>query len=157
MVAFTDNAEYIDGPYCCDEEPNGAVKLKMPTVQKFSLVGIPPTFISVDMDDNFRSDPPFFLLGISFIQILYFVLYVFTQNGGVIEAHSPVAGPEGLWMKAISEFPECLDLRPEAWRLVSYQLVHAGYQVTDQYELTTFANTFNKAFGYSKLSKKRSS
>lgn len=31
-------------------------------------------------------------------------------------------------MESVSEFPGCNDLRSEAWRLVSYQFVHAGYK-----------------------------
>ena len=36
--------------------------------------------------------------------------------------------PESYWMRMISGFPECEDLRPEWWRLFSYQFVHAGYE-----------------------------
>jgi membrane associated rhomboid family serine protease len=44
-------------------------------------------------------------------------------------AHSPVAGPRG-WCFAVVgdlEAGRCEDLRPEWWRLGSYQLVHVGW------------------------------
>jgi hypothetical protein len=124
---------YKDGPYYCDEEPTGdLILLKMlpqgALATDVVLVNVNPTFISVDLDDNFKSEPPFFLLGISFLQIIIFLYYVFTESSGVADATSPIAGPEELWMKAVGPFPLCSDLRSEVWRLVSYQLVHAGIQ-----------------------------
>ena len=124
---------YKDGPYSCDEEPSGDLLLlrmlpqgAVPT--DIVLINVKPTFISVDMDDNFRSEPPFLILGISCLQLFIFLYYVFTESNGVADAISPVAGPEELWMKAVAPFPLCSDLRSEVWRLVSYQLVHAGIQ-----------------------------
>jgi membrane associated rhomboid family serine protease len=28
----------------------------------------------------------------------------------------------------VSDFPQCYDMRGHVWRLLTYQLVHAGYQ-----------------------------
>ena len=42
--------------------------------------------------------------------------------------HTPVAGPDEWWFMVVGSFDDlCPDLRPEWWRLWSYQLVHAGW------------------------------
>lgn len=42
--------------------------------------------------------------------------------------HTPVAGPDEWWFAVVGSFDDlCPDLRPQWWRLWSYQLVHAGW------------------------------
>jgi hypothetical protein len=76
---------------------------------------------------------PLFLILASIVQVFCFVYYVYAvwgdKNGEGVQSDAPIAGPEVWWMKIISPFDDqCQDLRPEVWRLWSYQLVHAGYQ-----------------------------
>ena len=80
--------EYRDGPYACDEEPTGEVKLNMGTEGSFWLTGVRPRWISVDMDDNFISSPPYFLLMVSAIQVTASILSL-TRSQGYPLHHFP--------------------------------------------------------------------
>jgi rhomboid-related protein 1/2/3 len=128
-AAETYELEYVDGPYCGDEEPDGHVAFQLPDQPraKFRLHHVKGAFVSVDMSDNYASHWPVFLLLVSAAQVLAFLYFVYAVMGKDAEADSPVGGPKAWWMRVVGEFPGCGDLRPEWWRLWSHQLVHAGY------------------------------
>lgn len=113
-----------------DESPDGhkGLAMKSHPDAKFTLHGVRPAYVSVDMADNYGSHYPIFLLAASFIQTFCFFYYVYQIQSAPLTSTSPVGGPNTWWMRVVDEFPDCSDLRPEWWRLWSYQLVHAGSQ-----------------------------
>lgn len=119
--------DYVDGPYLADEDADGSKHFKLPPSQqnaasnKFILRGVKDTFVTVDLYDNYGSALPFFVLGISLMQTAAFMKYVIEENSEVTE-EGPVAGPEVYWMKIMSEFPYCEDMRWEWWRPLTYQV-----------------------------------
>mmetsp|Transcript_26006 Transcript_26006/g.47424 ORF Transcript_26006/g.47424 Transcript_26006/m.47424 type:complete len:790 (-) Transcript_26006:314-2683(-) len=120
--------DYLDGPYLGDESPDGhkAFAMKQHPDAKYSLHGVRPAYVSVDMADNYGSHFPFVLLLASFVQCFCFFYYVYHVQDEPLEATTPIGGPPLWWMRVVDEFPSCEDLRPQWWRLWSYQLVHAG-------------------------------
>ena len=130
----TYDLQYCDGPYMPHEEPDGHVAFRMssnPTATYF-LRGVPSHCITVDMSDNYGSHFPAFLLLASVVQTACFLYYAYgvwgDNDSEGVSADLPVSGPEAWWMKTIGPFESgCHDLRYQAWRLWSYQLVHAGY------------------------------
>ena len=118
-------------PYLADEDSDGTKNFKLPPTQKaaaakFVLHGVKDTFVTVDLYDNYGSALPLFVLGISLLQTVAFFKYVVDESSPV-SSDAPIAGPEQWWMKVMSDFPGCDDLRLEWWRPLTYQLVHAGY------------------------------
>jgi rhomboid-related protein 1/2/3 len=120
---------YQDGPYIGDETPDGhkALAIKKAPNALFHAKGVKGAFISVDMSDNYSSHFPLCLLALSGVQCFCFFYYVYAVlNNATLEETGPVGGPAVWWMRVIETFPDCSDLRPQGWRLWSYQLVHAG-------------------------------
>ena len=60
---------------------------------------------------------------------LYYVYGVWGDKNDIgVQSNLPVAGPEVWWMKVIGNFEDgCHDLRYQAWRLWSYQLVYVTH------------------------------
>lgn len=94
----------------------------------FVLDGVKTSFLTVDMLDNYGSSLPVFIFLTSAVQLFMFVAYLIAHPEQEVTASSPIAGPEFMWMRVVDKFPGCTDLRPEWWRLVTYQFVHSGYQ-----------------------------
>jgi membrane associated rhomboid family serine protease len=117
--------EYAHGPYLPDEYPDGtkALGYKKHPDAVFVIENVQPDLVSVDMNNNYGSHTPRFIFGITVIQVAVFVYYVFYLGADQYEA-----GPELWWMKTIDVFPKCGDLRGQYWRLLSYQLVHSGFE-----------------------------
>lgn len=132
MEHGTYDLAYMDGPYLGDESPDGHVAMLSPAMLHdypgavVKLVGVKAAFLTVDMDDNFGSQWPAALLALCAVQVFCFVYYVRAVLRDPVEENGPVGGPAAWWMRVIGEFPGCEDLRPQGWRLWSYQLVHAG-------------------------------
>jgi len=124
---------YVDGPYFADEDPIGAVLWKNPKGKKAAihLSNVAPVHITVDVSDNYSSNWPLTVLLLTLGQAGFFIIYAFL----VLPSDSfppgaqgePVVGSTSLWMRVVGDFPRCKDARPQAWRLLSYQLVHSGY------------------------------
>ena len=70
---------------------------------------------------------PLFLLLASAAQVAYGLWHATSHGDGTVEAAAPVMGASVLWYRVVGDWPSCEDLRPQAWRLLSYQLVHNGY------------------------------
>ena len=113
------------GSYLPDEYPDGtkALGYKKHPDAVFVIENVQPDLVSVDMNNNYGSHTPRFIFGITVIQVAVFVHYVFYLGADQYEA-----GPELWWMKTIDVFPKCGDLRGQYWRLLSYQLVHSGFE-----------------------------
>lgn len=59
---------------------------------------------------------------------LYGIYFISGEDNVKYGPFSPISPPlEGLYFSAISEWPYCRDTRSEWWRLLSHQVVHAGY------------------------------
>jgi rhomboid-related protein 1/2/3 len=119
---------YSSGPYLADENPNGIHLFKGPedaTSAEFHFKGVRPSVITVDLYDNFGSHEPYFILLISLLQTGCFAYWV-TMKDDNVGLYSPVSGPEWTWMRIMSDFPNCENLKTDYWRYASYQFVHNG-------------------------------
>jgi membrane associated rhomboid family serine protease len=121
---------YQDGPYLAHEEGDGAKHFQVPPGTKATIIfeGVKSTYLTVDLFDNYGSHLPIFIVFISIVQLLMFLSYLMANPDKPVSASTPIAGPPGRWMRVVDVFPLCTDLRLEWWRLLAYQLVHAGYQ-----------------------------
>jgi len=128
---------YDDGPFEQAAGPVGAeVHKKLRLFRRGTeFVDVDRAFIQVELSESFGTHFPFFLLGISALQLLAFFVYCATANEEPTMT-TPTAGKPMLWFKLVgkpdswrsanNDYPICNDLRPQAWRFWSYQLVHVG-------------------------------
>lgn len=73
---------------------------------------------------------PFVTLA-TFITVWGFFIYGLSEmnfDTSKISWSQPLSPPnQELWFRSVSFYPECADMRYEAWRLVSMQVVHSGF------------------------------
>ena len=134
------------GPFDADE-PRTTVTLRTRKVfpPDTRFVGVRREHLRVDYSEQ-RTRFPAFLLAISIAQIA--VAYVWCarhagDDNGVADddgggggarwrptwwrVDEPLCGPPNFFHQTVGRWPGCEDQRREAWRLVAYQFVHAGY------------------------------
>ena len=108
---------YTDGPYLGDEQPDKqhhfAAQPNHPKAH-FFVRNVSSAHIIVDLYDNYGSHLPIFLVGISLFQVFSFLHFCFVvDTDSNLTSTSPIAGHEWTWMRIVSDFPACSDLRPE--------------------------------------------
>ena len=85
----------------------------------------------VDYNEQHAAHTPLFVFGISVVQVLVGLIYVYgIRKGKAYEEFgdvSPICGPEWMWYKVVGDWPRCHDQRGQVWRLWTYQYVHSGY------------------------------
>jgi len=123
---------YKDGPYLLEEQPDGTQRFHTNNTNKkyakatYQLTGVRETLLNVDCNSGDTEHFPYAIILLSAGQIGIMVWHVY-WNGPQESQYRPIAGPEYLFYRAIMEYPGCHDVRYQAWRLVSYQMVHSGY------------------------------
>ena len=127
---------YLDGPFDHSEPPSN-LKSKKPRLfhPSTEFIDVDKAFLQVELAETYKQRPPYFMLAISAVQVLYFFIYCIEANETPTFTE-PTAGNPALWFKLVgkpnswrssnNDYPDCSDLRTQVWRFWSYQLVHKG-------------------------------
>lgn len=115
---------YEAGPYDATDDFPVAVGLGLSSEKPFGFFGVKRAHIAVDYADLPVRRLPVFVVFMSLVQLICFFVIALKRS----EIEDSMAGPEFLWMRVVGRFPGCRDKRPQAWRYLSYALVHASYR-----------------------------
>ena len=104
-------------------------RARVSPAQGTRFIGVRREHLIVDYLEQYATGWPLFLVLVSAVQIASAVWWCARRDNepGIMEAEHPQCGPPHFKYQLVGEFPGCEDQRYEAWRLLAYQFVHAGY------------------------------